>query len=323
MRVVNPPETAPATKHGRPSRLPEGIATRSREGSSDAVTCVVTTVEHRPSAAPVWSRRATSVVAMAMLVGAVTWYGSNRQPVDATEPIMLRGAIPSPANDGQLRIGTFNIHGGRGPDLPTDLEATAAVLGREPLDLVGLYEVHGSFTTDQARELGDRVNMASVFAGTERRWWHDHFGNGLLIGGPVREVVRIPLPGSRGKAFRNALLTTFDAEGSTVRVLSAHLDTQIDRERQLAVVIELFRSLKAPAVLMGDLNCETDHPLLADLLDEPGVVDAVAAKADVSSSEERIDHLIVRGLDVLDAGCVKTDASDHPYVWAELAVPAE
>ncbi|MGC1273568.1 MAG: endonuclease/exonuclease/phosphatase family protein [Planctomycetaceae bacterium] len=260
------------------------------------------------------------LLALAVLIGAAAWYGSDRQPVDATEPIMLRGETPSQAGDDRFRIGTFNIHGGRGPDCPTDLEATAAVLRGDDLDLVGLYEVYGSFTTDQAGDLGDRLGMASVFAGTERRWWHDHFGNGLLIGRRVREVVRITLPGTQGKRFRNALLTTFDAGGTTVRVIATHIDTETDRERQLAVVFELFRSLESPAVLMGDLNCETDHPLLADLLDEPGVVDAVAAKVDLSSNEDRIDHLLVRGLDVLDAGYVKTDASDHPYVWADLAV---
>lgn len=217
-----------------------------------------------------------------------------------------------------MRLGTFNIHGGRGPNLRVDLDATARVLKEADLDLAGLYEVRGDFTTDQAEKLGERLDAQSAFVPTEHRWWHEDFGNGLIARRPIRSVIRIDLPGTQPKRFRNAFLTTLAVGNQTVSVLAAHIDTEIDRERQLAHVCELFRSLRSPVVLMGDLNCTVEHPAIASLLRDEGVVDAVAEKLGPESQLGRIDHLIVRGLDVIDAAVVETDASDHPAVWAEL-----
>lgn len=277
----------------------------------------------RPPTTPPSLRRATTpLLAVTVLGGAVVWSGADRAPSVATTPIVLRGEVrpASPARR-SIRVGTFNIHGGRGPGGSVDLDATAAVLRASDLDLVGLNEVHGTFGGDQAADLGGRLEMASLFAGTERRWWHDHFGNGVLTRRPVRGVLRIPLPGTQAKRFRNVILTTLDVGGTPVRVLATHIDTETDRDRQLAAVFELFRSLEPPAVLMGDLNSTAGHPPVAALLAEPGVVDAVAAKLGPGSQTGRIDHVFIRGLTVLDAGVVETPASDHPHVWAELAVP--
>jgi len=272
---------------------------------------------------PAALRRATGPLCAALVgAAAVTWHGADRQPADATAPVELRGeTTPASSDDRTIRVGTFNIHGGKGPETALDLGATAEVLDAGALDFVGLNEVHGGFGSDQAEELGERLDMASLFAGTERRWWHDHFGNGALTRRPLRSVLRVALPGTQPKRFRNAILTTLELDGTTVRLLVTHIDTEVDRDRQLAAVFELFRSLEAPVVLMGDLNSTAEHPPVAALLAEPGVVDAVAAKLGPGSQANRIDHLLVRGLEVIDAGVVVTPASDHPHVWAELAVP--
>ena len=255
------------------------------------------------------------------IAGGVVWHGSDRTPADATAPLVLRGDLPAGATARPtLRLGTFNIHGGRGDQQPVDLEATAAVLRDANIDLAGLYEVRGDFTIDQAKELGDLLDAQSLFIPTEHRWWHDDFGNGLVARRPLRRVIRIDLPGTQPKRFRNAFLTTVEVGDATVSVLAAHLDTEIDREAQVAHVCEIFRSLRSPAVLMGDLNCTVEHPALAQLLREDDVVDAVVTKLGPQSQKGRIDHLIVRGLNVIDAAIVPTEASDHPAVWAELAV---
>lgn len=272
---------------------------------------------------PNLAARAVSVAVALAVVGAIVFSGANRRPVDATLPIEIRGEATRPS-DHRLRIGTFNIHGGRGADGGVNLQATARVMDDQAFDLVGLYEVRGGYTTDQAATLGELVNMASVFAGTERRWWREHFGNGLLIGSPARSVVCITLPGTQGKRYRNALLTTIEVAGTPVHVISAHIDTRVDRDRQLTVVTELFRSLKSPAVLMGDLNCTVDHPALARLIADEGVIDTMAAVPwPLPDDEERIDHILTRGLVLIDSGIEETTASDHPYLWAELAIPEE
>lgn len=265
-------------------------------------------------------RLAAPLLTIAAIAGVLTWTGADRQPADATQPLVIRGET-SPAAHETLRIGTFNIHGGRGPGAAVDLDATADVLRRSDLDLAGLFEVHASLTGDQAVELGERLGVASLFAGTERRWWHDHLGNGLLTRLPLRSVMRFPLPSTQGKGFRNAILTTVEISGRPIRVLATHIDRGADRDRQLAAAIELFRSLEAPAVLIGDLNSTADYPPVAALLAEPGVLDAVAAKLGPGSQAGRIDHVLARGLTVRNAGVVETAASDHPHVWAELGVP--
>ena len=256
-----------------------------------------------------------------LLAGGALWHGSDRTPADATRPIVLRGTRHIAASDATVfRIGSFNIHGGRGPAGAVDLAATAKALTAPELHFAGIYEVRGWFVSDQAEELGERVGMASLFAATERRWWHDHFGNAVLSRLPLRNAVRIDLPGTQGKRFRNAILSVIDVGGARVSVVAAHVDTETDRERQLALVFELFRALEPPAVLIGDLNCAADHPRLSELLRDPEVTDAIAAKLGPESQRGRIDHILTRGLEIRDAGVIATEASDHPHVWAELEV---
>ena len=257
---------------------------------------------------------------LALAVVAVVWRASDRVPSDATVPLQWRGPASETPAKGMLRIGSFNIHGGGGPgDAPVDLKRTAELLEPLNLDLIGLYEVHGGFDGDQAMELGDKLGMASIFAGTEYRFWHDHFGNALLAGVPVESVIRIDLPCTQPKRFRNALLATVMLDGVPVHVIAAHLDTRVDHDRQFALVADLFQAVEAPAVLMGDLNCTAGDPLLAELLADPEVADAIA-QGD-SSQANRIDHILVRGLDVEAAKVVKNQASDHPLVWAEVSLP--
>lgn len=254
----------------------------------------------------------------------VIWDASNRVPSDATEPLIWRGEFIEPSPATTLRLASFNIHGGRGPDDDTvDLKQTAALLARLDLDLAGLYEVHGGFRGDQALILGNQLEMASIFAGTEYRYWHDHFGNALLSNVPVDSVIRIDLPCTQPKRFRNALMATLELDGTPVHVIAAHLDTRVDHDRQFAQVAALFQALEAPAVLMGDLNCTAEDPLLAELLANPEVADAIAAAGGEQSQQGRIDHILVRGLTVKAADVVKSDVSDHPLVWAELALPSE
>ena len=259
---------------------------------------------------------------LAFAVVAIVWRASDRVPSDATVPIHWRGSTSETPAKGTLRVGSFNIHGGGGPgDAPVNLERTAALLEPLNLDLIGLYEVHGGFDGDQAKELGGTLEMASVFAGTEYRFWHDHFGNAILAGVPVDSVIRIDLPCTQPKRYRNALLSIVKLDGVPVHVIAAHLDTRVDHDRQFALVADLFQALEAPAVLMGDLNCTASDPLLAELLADPEVVDAIAQGG--ASTANRIDHILVRGLEVESAEVIQNQASDHPLVWAEVSLPDE
>lgn len=225
---------------------------------------------------------------------------------------------------GRLRVGTFNIHGGKGIDGVRDLERTARSLAG--LDVAGLNEVHGAWfwqRADQAELLGRRLEMDWLFAPTEQRWFHYRFGNGLLSGLPVAWWQRIPLPREYGKSYRNLLLAQVEKQGVTIQVVVAHIDRSDDRERaaQLRQAGDLFLALAEPAVLMGDMNSDATDAGIRRLLSVEGVRDPVGEKLR-GQTPRRIDWILVRGLEWTDAGIVHEGASDHPHVWVELALPA-
>lgn len=258
-------------------------------------------------------RLTISLIACGLLA---LWIGSNRLPAVATTPLSIHGQQrASELKSETLRIGTYNIHGGVGLDGIRDLNRIATNL--QGVDVAGLYEVHSSFFSNQAYQIADRMELAACFAATERRWWHDHFGNGLLTRVNLKGLVRIPLPGTQGKKFRNAILASVPCGRSTIHILAVHLDRVQDRERQLRIVIQMFLSLEAPAVLMGDLNTRHDDPQLAELLARDDVDDALLSIG-VKSAEKRIDWLLMRGLRCEAAELHDNPASDHPAITATV-----
>lgn len=248
--------------------------------------------------------------------------GARIVPADPNRPIVFRGDVSSgPADPAVLRVATFNIHSGKGPDQLVNLSRTAAVFDTVP-DLLGLNEVRGTVSEqlwpDQARQLGDRLKLNSAFVATERRWWHDHFGNALLTRLPIPQIHRIPLAGRRGKAFRCAVLAQFEFQGQTVQLMTVHVDSQSDREDQLRQVLSLFLGLQSPALLMGDLNSNADDPQMRQLLARPGVVNVLPGTPTDERGRKHIDWILARGFRCRSGKLIRTEASDHPVVVAEL-----
>ena len=167
-----------------------------------------------------------------------------------------------------IRVGTFNIHGGKGLDGHRDLNRIAGCL--RGMYFVGLNEVHGANDRsgrDQAEQLG-QAQLAWLFVPTERRWWHEHFGNGAVSDDQVRSWQRIPLDSQGSASGRNSLLVSF--ERYPITALVTHIDrSDPQRSAQLRQVIELFLSLTPPAILLGDLNTTSADPLIQELLATP------------------------------------------------------
>ena len=265
-------------------------------------------------------------VTVALVTGGIVADGSRCTPADPTKPVAVRGDTPLAVPDSAiLRVATFNIHSGKGTDRRYDLARTAAVFPY-PVDVVGLNEVRGTWDQswpDQAAQLGNLLGMRSAFVSTERRWWHDHFGNALLTRIPIRQIHRLPLPGTRGKAFRSATLAQFEFQQQTVQLLAVHVDSQSDREEQLRTVISLFVGLQSPAILMGDLNSTPDDPQLQELLARPDVVDALRNEPTDARGRQHIDWILARGFRCLSGKLIANEASDHPAAIAELEILAE
>jgi endonuclease/exonuclease/phosphatase family metal-dependent hydrolase len=253
---------------------------------------------------------------MLSAIGLAAWIGSNRTPADGTRPLELEHGDRIAATSSEtIVLGTYNIHGGEGIDNVLDLKRIAENL--RGVDFAGLYEVHAGYASHQGSEIAEQLELATAFAATERRWWHDHFGNAILTRLPLRGLHRIPLPGTQGKKFRNAVLANLEWGPTTLHVLAVHLDRVQDRERQLQQVIDLFNSLESPAVLMGDLNTTRDDPQLSALLAKPQVQDALEAVG-LEESAPRIDWMIFKGMQCQDAQLIASPASDHPAVIARF-----
>lgn len=261
--------------------------------------------------------RAIAVGLAGILIGLVVWDGADRRAADATQ-ILPQGSSAAEwrSETRTLKLASFNIHSGKGTDGKLSLPRVAELLG--DYDVVGLYEVRGTADSNQAATLAALVQAAWLFAPTERQWWADHFGNALLHRLPVKTAVRIPLINTRGKAFRNAVLSIASLQTADVRILSVHVDRERDRRSQLQTVIELFLNLKPPCVLMGDLNTTADDPLLVKLLEQPDVQSPLHNTLGSALPSQNIDWIFTRGFQTRSAKLVENAASDHPLLQAEL-----
>ncbi len=267
-------------------------------------------------------RRHVRVICVTLLICAIAfWMGWHVQPAGPASGVALFGqATTRPSTRPSLRISTFNIHSGIGAAGKRDLSKTARTL--QGFDIVALNEVQGHLFTSpasQAEELGNMLDMAWLFAPTERRFWRDDFGNGLLSRLPAKQWMRIPLDSQVSGGCRNVLLTTLQLGDQTIRVLVTHVSRKEQRADHLRAVLDLFMSLQEPAILAGDLNSTADVKELASVLANPGVHDTLR---DVMGAKTpaRIDWILTRGLKTIDAGIVEEGSSDHAMYWAELEI---
>jgi endonuclease/exonuclease/phosphatase family metal-dependent hydrolase len=250
------------------------------------------------------------------------WSASRRIPTGVVTGEGLRGGTPLAWQQPEtIRVATWNIHSGRGQDGRTDLERVA----RRLIDyhLVGLNEIRGDWAwrgaRDQAAELASYLDCSSLFLPFERRWFRDDFGNAILSNCLVMEWKREPLPHARTKGHGNLTRAAVDVVGGPVLVMVTHIDHREDRRQQLEFVIGQFLAVSGPVVLMGDFNTRPDDPLIAGLLQHGDVIDVLADR-EPPTPADRIDWILARGMECLDAGLELGIESDHPLVWAELRV---
>lgn len=260
---------------------------------------------------------------MLIMVAIAAWIGSIRGPAGPATGFGIAGIGVVPVDPGPTMVfANYNIRTGRGQDDQRDLKRTAACL--TGLTVVGLNEVRGSAwygrATDQAETLGRMLGMGYLFAPTERRFGREHFGNALLTAVPVTQWLRVPLPRLHGESHRSTLLAELALPSGPMTVLVTHVDVGQDRELQLAAVVALFRTLKEPAILLGDLNAGPEHPDIARMLAEPGIVGSNGAMPP-GELPGRVEWIIAKGLKPVAASRCDNGASDHPRVALEVATP--
>lgn len=267
--------------------------------------------------------RFLALIGVVALTVTLLGWGERRLP---TGPDGWRAAgTTAPVGHGEreLRIATFNIHGCKGSDDRRDVKRVAKCLAG--LDLVGLHEVRGWIWKDppdqaaQLSQLLDFRDVDHVFAPAETQWFGTkRFGNGLLTSQTLISWQRIPLPRRYDRSCRNMLLAEIAWPPETLAVLVTHVTRSNDRERriQLESVLDLFGRLEPPAILLADLNTPPGDPQMRKFLFRSDAVDALRQGG--LEVAERVDWILIRGLECLESQRVATEASDHPLFTATL-----
>lgn len=255
--------------------------------------------------------------------------------LDATDikpaPALTGAGISAPsawadADVARFTLATYNIRRSKGNDDVRDIARAGGVLERAGADIVGLNELSGTLfygLTNQAEQLAQLLDLGHLFAPTERQFYQDNFGNGLLSRFAVARWQVLPLYDGRAQSnsLRNMIIAQVPFGARTLHVLITHLDRGDIRTEQLRQVIEAYQALPAPAVLLGDLNTDASEPQLRDLLRDPQHIDAIDEMLrieGIADSDGRIDWLIAKGLSVEGGGFEPPGISDHPGFWVEF-----
>jgi beta-glucosidase-like glycosyl hydrolase/endonuclease/exonuclease/phosphatase family metal-dependent hydrolase len=273
-------------------------------------------------------------------------------PVAGSDEVLYpygHGLTLRPRPVARLRVATYNIAAGAGPDGVFDLDRTAAAIRGLRADVVALQEVdvHWSARSEfrnTAAELGRRLRMRVFFAPI-------YSLDPATPGGPAREfgvalLSRLPV-----QATTNHRITRLSTQvpnptpapapgfgeievllgGTVVHVYATHLDYRPDpavRHAQVADMLRILAEDTGPQVLLGDLNATADAPELAPLW--AGLLDAWPAAHGPAGGEtypatapvRRIDYVTARrGIRVGGVAVPAPAASDHRPVVADLLVP--
>ncbi|MCH8215473.1 MAG: hypothetical protein IH892_01745 [Planctomycetes bacterium] len=259
---------------------------------------------------------------LGLLLGSVAlniWQADQRVPVPPTAGASISGIDPSLAGKDVFRVATYNVCRGKGTDGIEDLSRAARLLG--DCDIVGINELAGPSVwgePNQAEQLGNHLEMGWLYGPNQRRWYRDHFGNGLLSRFDVSAWYNEPI--LKGSSLRNLITAHLVVNQKTIVLLITHLDAEQNRDWQLRHVLEEFQRYPT-AILLGDFNATAGHPLLQDLLRDSGTIDAVQVALGPNDRDDRIDWIILRGLEVVAGGREPVGISDHPCLWVDVKFP--
>lgn len=161
----------------------------------------------------------------------------------------------SVAVDADLRVATWNLHGGIGGDGRYDGERVIGVLSELDADLVALQEVPSlAMHAELMRGIQTRLGVHIAMGRTLTRRDAD-FGNALLSRFPIVGQMNVDLTVAPHEP-RNAIDAVVDATGSMVRVLATHLGLRpAERRIQVQRILSTVdASAETPTLLMGDIN---------------------------------------------------------------------
>lgn len=249
-----------------------------------------------------------------------------------------------------LKVMSFNVAHGLGMDNKVDLEKTALVIEQARPDIIGLQEIDRCFTArssfcDQISWFQNRLGMHAAFGPNldleplDPAMPRRQYGNAILSKYPIQHtenhlMVNIDAPGESSEQ-RGMLEAVIQVEGDYLHFFCTHLSLE-DEELQVNVqqILEIAGKSQLPQILTGDFNAVPENRHIQQLGErfndaflEVGKGDACTYPAPVQTASERgsskpmtrIDYVFAcREVQVERAAVIKTDASDHLPIVAEL-----
>lgn len=238
-----------------------------------------------------------------------------------------------------LRVLTINLWGDN-PPLAKRMGGLISYLERERPHVVALQEVADLSGRTQADDLAEAAGYVVHQVQTGRLLWPGE-GLAILTHLSAEAAPTIPLPHGLEDAHPRALqqLDVQIADGVAVRIGNTHLAFPLGatrlRRQQTERMVEELESFRGAVVLMGDLNDVAGSQPLRVLTDA-GFLDCYAAVHEEERwtfhpanpyatgselLERRVDHVLARGVEVLDAAAVLTGEED-PVVSDHFGVRA-
>lgn len=257
----------------------------------------------------------------------------------------LTGSETRPARSagGVVRVMTYNIHSGYDATGRFDIEEIARVIDDSGADVVGLQEVPRglliSGVTDGLTLLQARLGFehAAFFGTTDPAW-----GNAVLSRFPIDNVDTQHLPLVGTPMRRGYLGATIELPDGLLLFISTHLqhinepsvhdaDPEADlypvHRSQMGAIVSAWGGVE-PAVLVGDFNARPEWAQIDELLSagwvdswpESGAGEGLTANA--ADPRYRIDYVFhTPDIEAVDAGVIRSQASDHFPVVVDLSIP--
>lgn len=253
--------------------------------------------------------------------------------------VLAGGTLTACAGSDQLKVATFNIHGGRDDADNYDLDRIADAIEDLDVDAIALQEVDNNFDersdfNDQAKELADKLDMNYTFGanepkdvGGEQGLDEEGYGLAILSNLDIKDAENTHLPYEvNGKSSskqnldpeqRGLLRASVKWQGEVIDLYSTHWEHKWDglREKQADEAAAAIGKRDNPALLMGDLNAEPEEVSVNTLLGGAALKDALKTlqvEDPTNDKGQHIDYVLYsEAFKPVEGGPVVNDASDH------------
>jgi endonuclease/exonuclease/phosphatase family metal-dependent hydrolase len=231
----------------------------------------------------------------------------------------------------RVRVVTFNIrHGTVGGSDEVDGDRLGEVCASFGADILALQEVDRFVARSRRLDLpaivAEATGMTMAFGCSQRMDGTGEYGNALFVRGVLREVTAARLPKplfARGRERRGVISAAAGLADGEVWVVATHISVKPDeQDRQLDAVLERAAEGPAPAIVLGDWNATPDRVQVPVLAAGFQLVDPSMPTFPAHQPRSRIDHIAVRGLEVVDVAVPASAMSDHRPLVVDLARPS-